>query len=84
MNKIEKAIQKASHMPFIKGKQRIYSIIYDKRGKVLSEAGNSYTKSSPKMLAYSLNAGVKEKEFWHSECLAIHRLPHGVTPYIVS
>lgn len=81
MNKIEKAISKANLIPFEKGKHRIYSIVYDKRGRRLSEAGNSYTKTSPKMRAYASDVNIPEKDYWHAECLAISRIPSGAVPY---
>lgn len=56
-------------------------MVYDKRGKLLSEAGNSYTKSSPKMKSLASEVGLQEKEFWHAECWAIHRIPYGTLPY---
>ena len=81
MNKTEKAISKANLIPFEKGKHRIYSIVYDKRGRRLSEAGNTYVKSSPVMKSLGENVGMPEKQFWHAECLAIHRIPRGSSPY---
>lgn len=71
---IERAKQKALLQEYQKGRHRIYAIITDKRGRILSEASNSYTKSSPKMLELSEEVGDDTKPFWHAECLAIHRL----------
>ena len=81
MNRIDKATVKANRIPFQKGQHRVYSIVYDKRGKVISEASNTYTKSSPVMKSLGEDVGMPEKQFWHAECLAIHRIPYGSTPY---
>lgn len=81
MNRIDRALLKANKIPFIKGQHRVHSIVYDKRGKILSEASNTYTKSSPVMKALGEDVGMPEKQFWHAECLAIHRVPYGTTPY---
>lgn len=66
------------------GKQRHYCVISDKRGRILSQAANSYTKSSPSMLSSALEVGEGDKVFWHSECRAIHSLPYGAEPYRIT
>lgn len=71
---MEKARQKAMEIPYEKGKERLYAIIVNKRGLILSEASNSYIKTSPVMLNNALEVGDDTKPFWHAECLAIHRL----------
>ena len=81
MNRIDRATIKASNIPFTKGQHRVYSIVYDKRGRTLSEASNTYTKSSPIMKSLGEDVGMPEKQFWHAECLAIHRIPYGSLPY---
>lgn len=80
-NSIEYAIKKASELPWNKGEQRFYCMILDKRGKVISTGYNSYTKSSPKMLMYSMEIGNSDKIFWHSECNAISKLKASDKPY---
>ena len=83
-SKIERARKLANQLPFNKGEQRVWAIITDKRGKILSEAGNTYTKSSPVMKRFGEQAGYPEKEFWHAECRAIHNLPYRASPYKIS
>ena len=83
-SKIERARMFASKLPFHKGEQRVWAVITDKRGKILSEAGNNYRKSSPVMKKFGQQAGYPEKEFWHAECRAIHNLPYGSAPYKIS
>lgn len=77
MSTIELAMQKAARLPYIKGNQRVYAIISDKKGNILSEGHNDYFKSSPHMLRFAELAGYPERQFWHAECRAIHYLPVG-------
>lgn len=81
---IEYARKKALNIHLIKGEQRMVSVITDKRGKILSWAENNYTKSSPKMLKYSMEVGEEFKPFWHSECRAISKLPYTSRPYKIT
>lgn len=78
---MQTAIAKASEIEYEKGKYRFHAIIVDKRNRTLSEASNSYLKSSPHMAVFAQNAGIPEKQFWHAECLAIHRIPRNSKPY---
>ena len=85
MSIIELAIQKAARLPYIKGNQRVYAIISDKKGSILSEGHNDYFKSSPHMLRFAESAGYPERQFWHAECRAIHYLPMSKRkPYKIS
>lgn len=81
MSKIERARERASQLPYEKGQHRVWSAIYDKRGRLLSEAGNDYKKSSPVMARYADAVQEPFKQYWHSECLALHRLPKDSKPY---
>jgi hypothetical protein len=69
---LEIAIRKARETPFVKGQKRHYAITLDRRGKILSEAANSYIKTSPKMLEAGRKVGLTAKLFWHAECKAIY------------
>lgn len=71
---LDYCIQKASELPFKRGRKRHYCIITDKRGRILAEASNSYIKTSPKMLKASKAVGLDEKIYWHAECKAIYSL----------
>lgn len=72
MSSIEYCIQKAREIPYIKGRARVYSCVVTKRGKILAESANSYTKSSPKMMRAGKKVGLDEKIYWHSECKALY------------
>lgn len=52
-------------------KQRIASIITDKKGRILSFGVNSYTKSHPRQAYYAEKCGQTHKVFLHSEISAI-------------
>ena len=78
---ISYAIQKACETPYKKGQQRHYAVITDKRGRILSEGENSYTKTSPKMKRAGERVGLPDKVFWHAECKAIYSLKDGAKAY---
>lgn len=71
---IEYALEMARRMPYKRGEQRHYCVILDKRGRKLAESGNSYIKSSPKMMRAAERVGLKEKIYWHAECKAIYSI----------
>ena len=55
--------------------------VYDKRGRVLSVGVNSYVKTHPRMAAYSLQAGLPDKQYLHAEVAALIRcrgVPHKI------
>ena len=56
-------------------KQRIYAIIVDKKGRILSSGTNSYTKSHP-LQAYYCELATKEqhKIYFHAELQALVNL----------
>lgn len=78
---ISYAVDKACQTPYKKGQQRHYAIIADKRGRILSEGENSYTKTSPKMKRAGERVGLPDKVFWHAECKAIYSLKEGAKAY---
>jgi cytidine deaminase len=55
---------------------RIKSIIYDKRGMVLSIGENFYQRSHPHQARHAEKVGESYKIFLHSEIHAITRLPY--------
>ena len=74
MNPLDYCLQKASEISYVKGQQRHYAVVTDKRGKIISEGRNSYTKSSPLMQKLSMKVGVSEhKCFLHAEIKTILR-----------
>ena len=78
---ISYAIDKACQTPYKKGQQRHYAVIADKRGRVLAEGENSYTKTSPKMKRAGERVGLPDKVFWHAECKAIYSLKERAKAY---
>ena len=82
MSKIlQKAIDAARNIPYVKGRQRHFSVILSKRGRILAEGENSYTKTSPKMKRAGERVGLPDKVFWHAECKAIYSLKEGAKAY---
>lgn len=69
---IQYCLDKAREIPYIKGQSRHWCAIYDKRGKLISEAGNSYCKTHPIMSKTSKKLGL-HKEYCHAEVLALLR-----------
>lgn len=70
---IDYCIQKALTIPFEKGKKRVYSVVLDSRGRVVSEGSNSYVKTHPIQKSYGVRSGHPMKEYLHAECNAIIR-----------
>jgi tRNA(Arg) A34 adenosine deaminase TadA len=81
---IELAREKAANLPYLSGNQRVYAIISDKKGNLLSEGHNDYSKSSPHMKKYSDEVGLYGKIYWHAECRAVHYLPKNKKAYKIS
>lgn len=69
---LEYCIEKCREIPYKRGYQRHYSVVVDKRGRLISEASNSYTKTHTIMAKTSKRLGL-DKEYCHAECLAIIR-----------
>jgi deoxycytidylate deaminase len=56
-------------------KQRVYSIIVDKRGRVLSSGSNSFTKTHPRQAYYcELATHEQHKIYLHAELSALVNL----------
>jgi hypothetical protein len=66
-------IKKASEMPFIPDQKRLYSVILNKRGHIISEGANSYTKTSSRQYRAAKRVGMPEKVCLHSEAISIFR-----------
>jgi len=61
-------------------KQELKATIYDKRGRILSVAFNSYLKSHPKMAEFARRVGLDHKQYLHAEIAALIKCKRGV-PY---
>ena len=61
MSKIlQKAIDSARAIQHKPGEARVYAIVTDRKGRVLSENSNAYGKSHPKQKEYNSAAGVNK------------------------
>ena len=67
---IDKARRHASN-----GRVVCYAVICDKKGNILSEAGNQYLVSHPYQFKIAKKVGLEEKQFLHAEVAAIVKLP---------
>lgn len=69
---LNKALDIASAMPYVKGQQRIAAVIVDKRGNIIASAVNDYGKSHPLQKAMSVKAeGNACRIFLHAEISAL-------------
>lgn len=64
------AIEKAKQIPYKRKQSRHYCVITDKRGRIVSEAANSFVRTHTIMHKVSRKLGL-EKDFLHSEIGAI-------------
>jgi len=81
---IDYCIEQARKIPVVKGRQRVYAVITDKKGKVLSESMNLYSKSHPEQKRLSMAVGLsEERAYLHAEVACIikasKRLRKGLT-----
>lgn len=67
---LEYCIAMASKMPYVRKETRVYSVVCDKRGRIISESPNSYIKTHPLVKRWSFKANL-DKEYLHAECGAI-------------
>ena len=56
------------------GKQRIYAVITDKRGKILAHAGNDYIKSHPTQGKLAKSVDLEECIYLHAEIAALIKI----------
>lgn len=72
MSSLEYALQKARELPYSRGFQRHYSVVLDRRGRVVSESANSYVKTSPRSFKAASKVGRPEACYLHSEQRALY------------
>lgn len=70
---IDYAIEKARGLKRPQGQARVFCVITDKKGRVLAESENSYTKTHPTQKNYATKVGTPYKEYLHAEIAAIIR-----------
>lgn len=66
----------------MKRRYRVIATLYDKRGRVLSKAENSYEKTHPKQARNAKRVGEPAKIYLHAELSAIIRcrgVPHKIS-----
>lgn len=71
MNHIDYAIDQLKKIPKKNGKFRIYAIALNKKGKIISEAYNSYEKTHPMQAKFAKSVGKPDKIFLHAEMHAL-------------
>ncbi len=71
---LQLAIKILESVPTQRGKQRLCSVITDRKGNVLSIGQNSYTKTHPLMKVYANKVNRPESCFLHAEIAALVRL----------
>jgi len=67
----------------INKKYNISATVYDKRGRILSTAVNSYSKTHPEQKRLAVKVGLPEKEFGHAEVISIIRALKVGVPYSI-
>ena len=76
MSTIKYCIEKAHSIEASTFQRKVYAVITDKKGKVLAEGQNSYTKTHTFQYKCAKKRGKEEKCFLHAEISAICRLSH--------
>jgi tRNA(Arg) A34 adenosine deaminase TadA len=76
MSSIKYCIEKAHSIEASTFQRKVYAVITDKKGKVLAEGQNSYTKTHTFQYECAKKIGNEEKCFLHAEIAAICRLSH--------
>lgn len=70
MTSIDYAIEMARKIPYVKGEQRHFAVVLDRKGKLISQGANSYIVTHPLMHKHSKKLGLC-KDFIHSEVNAL-------------
>jgi tRNA(Arg) A34 adenosine deaminase TadA len=70
---LDYAIKKARELDPNENDVRVYAVITDKRGRVLSEGPNSYTKTHPLQAMYAKKVGNEKAIYLHAEVTALVR-----------
>lgn len=74
MNKwFDYCAEKAIMLPTEEYRQRHYAVVLSKKGELLGEGANSFTKSHPVQANFSSKAGKEDSVFLHAEMSALIR-----------
>lgn len=68
---LNKTLDIAKSIPYIRGQQRVAAVALDKRGRVLASKTNSYIKTHPVQAEYAEKTGNPDKCFLHAEIRCI-------------
>ena len=68
---LSRCIEEADKIPKTHGRHRLFSIVTDKRGRVLGQGHNDYNKTSPVQKKYGSKFTSEDAQYLHSECRAI-------------
>lgn len=72
MTSIEFCRQQAEKIPYVKGNERVFSCVVNKKGKLLSAYPNSFVKTHPLQRKYSVKNGFSPQRcYLHSEVRSI-------------
>ena len=67
---LQYCIDKAKELPYQRREARVYAVILDKRGRLVSESSNSYSKTHTKQAEFAEKVGLPDKIFGHAELIA--------------
>lgn len=70
---LDYCLEKARELDPTIYRQRLYAVVCTKRGRILGEGSNSFTKTSPMNWAYGCRTGNRNKTHAHAEIVAIAR-----------
>lgn len=76
MTTINYTIEKAKSIIQVDSQKRVYAVITDKKGRILSEGANSYTKTHTFQFRCASKRGLHEKCYLHAEIAAICKLSY--------
>lgn len=66
-------VEKARCLPYTYPETRVYAVVLDKRGRIVSESSNSYTKTHPRQAMLASFVGLPHKIYGHAELLALNK-----------
>lgn len=74
---LDYAIEKARDLDVDENYVRVYAVITDKRGKIVSEGPNSYKKTHPLQAKFARMVGNEEAVYLHAEIQAMVKCKEG-------
>lgn len=80
MTTLDYAISQARQIDYESGQRRVFSVVVDKRGRILSESANSYSKSHPIQAHFAERVDLPDKIYLHAEIASLIKVRYG-EPY---